>query len=190
VNSHLPLLLPTAGATTLARVPLVNVQVPPLPTAKPPPITALSVAPDGVRVAMIVGAWPSKRILLAAISRSNSFTFIGARQMLRVGSDIANPVALTWLDSDHLLALSKSGAGRTQLFEVPLTGGESTEVTIPPGVTSVAASWLGGQAFRVVIGIRPTVNTPGKIEMAKNGWPNPDWVDVTGAKGTSPVYPG
>jgi hypothetical protein len=183
------LVLPTAGATTLSKAALVDVQVPQLSTANPPAIPTLRVAPDGVRVAMIVGAGHNKRILVAAISRNASFTFIGQiQQMLRVGSDIGNPVALTWLDPDHLLALSRSGTGRTQLFEVPLNGGESTEITIPVGVTSLAASWPNGPAPHVVIGIAPTVNSPGKIEMAKSGWPNPDWVPV--AQGTSPVYPG
>lgn len=184
--------LPTAGRTALAKVPLAAVQLPQLAAAHPPPISALRVAADGVRVAMIVGAGSGKRILLAAIYRAHSYTAIGATQILRVGSDIANPVALTWKDSDHLLALSKSGAGHGKLFEVPLNGGQSTEIPTPAAVTSVASIWLGGQTSKVVIGIGQTVTSTGQIEagqieIAKNGWPSPDWVTVT--KGTSPVYP-
>jgi Lipoprotein LpqB beta-propeller domain len=167
------------------------VQLPQLSSANPPPITGLGVAPDGVRVAVILGAGPrGKRIQVGAISKSNLFTYIGQSQRtLRVGSDIANPVGLTWLDPDHLLVLSRSNSGRTQLFEVPLNGGQSAEIPIPSEVMSVSASWPDGQAEpQVVIGLAPTLNSPGQIDMSKGAWPNPDWVPV--APGTLPVYPG
>jgi hypothetical protein len=184
------LVLPTAGSTALAKVSLVSVQLPQLSSANPPPITGLRVAPDGVRVAVILGAGHGKRIQVGAISRSNLFTYIGqTQQTLRVGSDIANPVGLTWLDPDHLLVLSRSSSGRTQLFEVPLNGGQSAEIPIPGEVMSVSASWPNGQAEpQVVIGLAPTVNSPGQIDMSKGAWPNPDWVPV--AQGTLPVYQG
>jgi Lipoprotein LpqB beta-propeller domain len=185
------LVLPAAGSTALAKVSLVSVQLPQLSSANPPPITGLGVAPDGVRVAVILGAGPrSKRIQVGAISKSNLFTYIGQSQRtLRVGSDIANPVGLTWLDPDHLLVLSRSNSGRTQLFEVPLNGGQSAEIPIPAEVISVSASWPNGQAEpQVVIGLAPTVTSPGQIDMSKGAWPNPDWVPV--GQGTLPVYPG
>jgi Lipoprotein LpqB beta-propeller domain/Sporulation and spore germination len=180
------LVLPTAGSTALAKVSLVSVQLPQLSAANPPPITGLKVAPDGVRVAMILGAGPGgKRIQVGAISRSNLFTYIGQKlQTLRVGSDIANPVALSWLDPDHLLVLSRSSSGRTQLFEAPLNGGQSAQISTPGEVISVAASWPNGHAEpQVIIGL-----APGQIDMSKGAWPNPDWVPV--AAGTLPVYPG
>lgn len=165
----------------------VPVQIPPLsPTAV---VESLRVAPDGVRVAMIVRSGSSTRILVAAISRTTSFTYLAQHQMLRVGSDIAKPVALTWLDPDHLLVLGRSGLARTEMFEVPLNGGDSTEIATPRGVTSLAASWPYGQVNpHVVIGIAATDTTPGKIEMSRTGLLNPDWVLV--AKGISPVLPG
>jgi hypothetical protein len=187
-ESH-TLVLPAAGTVALAEVSLVGVQV--LPWLQYPAITSLRVAPDGVRVAMIVGTGVAKRILVAAISRNASVTYVGqTQQTLRVGSDIANPVALAWLDPDHLLALSRSDTGRTQMFEVPLNGGESTEVAIPRGVTSVTANWPGGQAQpHVVIGIAPpTPTSPGSIEISKSGMLNPDWQPL--AKGATPVFPG
>jgi hypothetical protein len=183
-QSH-TLVLPAHGPTPQAKASLVRVVV----TWLSMPIVRLRVAPDGVRAAMIVGAGRGKRILVAAISRDASFTYIAQTpQTLRVGSDITNPVAVTWLDPDHLLVLSRSG-GRTQLFEVPLNGVESTEIPTPRGVTSVAASWPGGQAEpHVVIGIAPRPASPGTIEMSKTGLQNPDWQPI--AKGTTPVFPG
>ncbi|HXL15898.1 MAG TPA: hypothetical protein VN961_00100, partial [Streptosporangiaceae bacterium] len=95
----------------------------------------------------------------------------------------------TWLDSDHLLVLSKSGAGRTQMFQVPLNGGESTEITAPRGVKSVTANWPNwpnGEPH-VVISIAPTPTSPGSMELSKSGMLNPDWQPL--AKGTTPVFP-
>jgi Lipoprotein LpqB beta-propeller domain/Sporulation and spore germination len=183
-QSHTLVLLAN-GKTSLAKASLVRVVVPWPPSTR---IATQRVAPDGVRVAMIVGAGPSKRILIAAISRSAFFTYIAQTpQTLRVGSDITNPVAVTWLDPDHLLVLSRS-SGRTQLFEVPLNGVESTEIPTPRGVTSVAASWPSGPQPHVVIGIAATPTSPGTIEMSMTGLQNPDWQPV--AKGTTPVFPG
>ncbi len=184
------LMLPAAGSAAMAKTALVPVSA--LPWLPPnAAITTMRVAPDGVRVAMIVGSGPGKRILVAAISRNGSITYIGqTQQMLRVGSDIANPFTLTWLDPDHLLVLSKSSAGRTQMFQVPLNGGDSTEITSPRRVTSVAANWPNwpnGQP-RVVISIAPTPSSPGNMEISKSGMLNPDWQPL--AKGTTPVFPG
>jgi Lipoprotein LpqB beta-propeller domain/Sporulation and spore germination len=183
-QSH-PFVLSANDPSRLAKASLVPV----VPTWLSMPTTTLRVAPDGVRAAMIVGSGGGKRIVVAGISGGASVIYVGqTQQTLRVGSDIANPVALTWLDPDHLLVLSRSG-GRTQMFQVPLNGGESTEISIPGGVTSVAASWPNGQVQpRVVIGIAATVSSLGRIEMSKTGWPNPHWLPVV--RGTVPVFPG
>jgi hypothetical protein len=183
-QSH-TLVLSASDPSRLAKASLVPV----VPTWLSVPTTTLRVAPDGVRAAMIVGSGSGKRIVVAAISGGASVIYVGQNQQtLRVGSDIANPVALTWLDPDHLLVLSRSG-GRTQMFQVPLNGGESTEISVPDEVTSVAASWPSGQTQpHVVIGIAPTASSPGRIEMSKTGWPNPHWLPVV--RGTDPVFPG
>ena len=66
-------------------------------------------------------------------------------------------MALTWLDPDHLLVLGRTGSGRTQLYEVPLNGGQSTPIATPRGVTSVTASWPGKQRQPfIAVAIAPT----------------------------------
>ena len=181
-------LAPGAANGPPARPALVQVQIPPL-LPGPAVVQSLRVAPDGVRVAMIVRYGSSTRILIAAISKNPEFTYLAQTgQMLRVGSDIMNPVALTWLDPDHLLVLDRP-AGKSEIYEVPLSSGTSTEIATPHGVTSLASSWPYGQPYpQVVIGIAPTSTTPGEIEMSKTSALNPDWQPVV--KGVTPVFPG
>jgi len=153
-------------------------------------ISALSVAPDGVRVAMIVRTRESSQVVVAAISRSNSFTYLGQTgAVVSIGSDVTNPVALTWLDPDHLLVVGQS-AGGSQIYEVPLTGGSSTPIAAPPGlVTSVTASWVNGADLpAVVVGVAPTAKTSAGVWEAKAGLLDRGWTLI--AKGTTPVYGG
>ncbi len=158
-------------------------------------IQSLRVAPDGVRVALLIRSGANTKIRIAAISKNTGqYTYIAqAGQMLRVGTDVARPVALTWLDPDHLLVLGRIGTARTQLYDVPLNGGQSTPIATPHGVmpssTSLAASWPARQnAPSIAVGIAPTATSPGVIQMSTSGVLNPAWRQV--AKGTTPVFPG
>jgi hypothetical protein len=193
-----------AAQAQVIEIPGANIGPPARPVLNPvfgpsltnPIFRTLQVAPDGVRVAMIIRVGSSTRIQVAATSKSNAFTYLAqTNQMLRVGSDVLDPVALTWLNPDHLLVLDRLGPTRTELFEVPLNGGQSTEIPTPHGVVSVAASQPAGQSQPplIVIGIAPTVSptgttTPGKIEESSNGLLNPDWKPV--ASGITPVFAG
>ncbi|MDR2984346.1 MAG: LpqB family beta-propeller domain-containing protein, partial [Nocardiopsaceae bacterium] len=111
-------------------------------------IQSLQVAPDGVRVAMLIHDRTGSKIRIAAISKSQGQgTYIAQTdQVLRVGTDLTDPRSLTWLDPNHLLVLDRLGSGRTQLFDVPLNGGQSTPIATPHGVQSVTASWPSGQS--------------------------------------------
>jgi two-component system sensor histidine kinase MtrB len=154
-------------------------------------IESLRVAPDGVRVAMLLKSKLGARIRIAAISKgSGQYTYLAQTdQMLRVGTDVPDPIALTWLDSDHLLVLSQISQGKTQLYEVPLNGTQSTPVATPPGARSVSASRPTKLSEPVVAVVIPqSKNAAGRIETAGNGLLNPDWRQV--ARGTTPVFPG
>jgi hypothetical protein len=109
-------------------------------------------------------------------------------QMLRIGTDVAKPIALTWLDADNLLVLGQVGA-RKQLYEVPLNGGQSTLIATPHGVRSVAVSWPAGRAAPfIAIAIGQADSPHAEIQMSKTGLLNPDWRRV--GKGNTPVFPG
>jgi len=155
-------------------------------------IKSLEVAPDGIRVAMLMQSGASSKIRIAAISqnRGQGSYIAQTDSVLRVGTDVADPIALTWLDPDHLLVLGRMSSGRTQLFVVPLNGGQSMPIATPVGATSVAASWPSGHTEpSVAVAIAPPAGTlQGTIQLSNSGWPNPEWRQV--AKGNMPVFPG
>jgi Lipoprotein LpqB beta-propeller domain len=113
-------------------------------------VTALRVALDGVRVAMIAsvvtsnGTPPQTEVLLGAIVETNSqVTLSSAGQ---IGADLAAPSALTWYDADHLLVVNEAASG-PQLEVVPVDGDRSSYQSIEPGMASIAAAGPGNSLF-------------------------------------------
>jgi hypothetical protein len=182
--------MPGAGGTP-PHTALVSVVLPQLTgQSSDNPMTTLRIAPDGVRVAMIVPSGQTSRIMIAAISTNGGFTYIAQTQkMLRVGSDLRHPIAVSWLDADHLLVLDQVAPGRNEVYEVPLNGGASTEISTPADVTSLSATWPQASPNPlVVIGITPPAGKPGKIELSHGPLPNPGWQPM--GTGMMPVFPG
>jgi hypothetical protein len=100
-------------------------------------VTALRVAPDGVRVALIVSTTSGPHVLLAAVVRSGDQITLSSAGQLAV--DLANPTALSWYDANHLLVVDQADIG-PQLFEVPVNGDRSTFQSIEPGMISITAA--------------------------------------------------
>jgi WD40 repeat protein len=104
-------------------------------------VTALRVAPDGVRVAMIAsvstGNGLVKEVVLGAILRSSDQVTLSSAGQL--GADLTRPSALSWYDADHLLVVNQSSDG-PQLEEVPVDGDRSSYQGIEPEMTSIAAA--------------------------------------------------
>jgi hypothetical protein len=101
------------------------------------PVTALRVAPDGVRVAMIADTGTGARLLLGAMIRSSGQLSI--LQTVAVGTDVSTPSALTWYDADHLLVVAQTAAG-PGLEEVPVDGDRSTAMGVEPSMISITAA--------------------------------------------------
>ncbi|MBO0807786.1 MAG: GerMN domain-containing protein, partial [Actinobacteria bacterium] len=140
-------------------------------------ISALRVAPDGVRVAMIAGKGGSARLLLGALVRTGTGYAMGT--VLRLAPNIAGVSALTWYDADHLLAVTKSAGGGTQLWEVPVNGGMAVKQGAPPqGIVSVAAA---GPRNPLYLGL-----SSGRLERSQGL--REFWSDVTA--GRDVAYPG
>jgi Lipoprotein LpqB beta-propeller domain/Sporulation and spore germination len=143
-------------------------------------VSQLRVAPDGVRVAMIVRnpAWPGgPRLLLAAIQHVGRQVALGATVL--IGNDISHPVQLTWYDADNLVVLSQSSSAGSQLSEVPVNGGSSTSLVIAPGTQSISAAGP----------LNPPVAGLSGGQLASTSSLNGTWVTRKAAV-FSPTYPG
>jgi len=133
---------------------LLNGQAPAV--AVPPPsgadqITALRVAPDSNRVAMIVRAGTRTRLELAAIRHdSNGFLLTPTA---RLGPSLPPLTALTWFGEDHLLVVTGSGSD-SQLWQVPVTGGSPTSLVKTPGILTVTAAGPGNPYYVGLAGDR------------------------------------
>ena len=155
-----------------------------IPVSVPPRIsgatfTSLEVAPDGLRVAMIVRSKEGASVYVAAISGGVSLA--ENNQLLPFGPDVANPVAVSWWDSDHLLVLGKGG-----LHVVPLDGEPSVPVPTPLGTVSVTSN---GSVIAIGTG-GPGGQTHVDVSHVPDGlWKAVVWQKVA-KDGTTPVYPG
>jgi len=176
-------MLPAGGG---AAVPVFLPGTPPGggPSASLPPgdtIAALRVAPDSVRVAMIIHrADKPAEVQLGAISRSGGGkdvqkTYIGQNgASVAIGTDVLDPTALSWYDADHVLVLGQDHG--PQLYDVPLTGGASTPIVTDGGTVSITTA-----GSELVAG-----TTRGQILMSSG--PDPTWRQV--GQGRVPAFPG
>lgn len=150
----------------------IDVLPPALPGGAPPKykVEALSVAPDGVRVALLIRNPDGSRqvALTAIVGTGASTTFSSA---VTVGAGLTDPAALSWYDADHVIVLAQS-----QLYEVPVNGGEPVPAGPAPGARSVTAAG------------------PGQVATGSNGViltsTGPNQSQQPAAKGSSPTYPG
>jgi Lipoprotein LpqB beta-propeller domain/Sporulation and spore germination len=140
-------------------------------------VTAIRVAPDGVRVAMIVKKRDgSSQILLAAITHADNGATPSIGQTVAIGAGISDPEALTWYDADHVVVLEQTAA-RPQLMAIPLDGSQPTPIPTLTGTVSVTANGTG-----LAVGL-----SDGRLDVSPglNGL----WRQVAGA-GAGPAYPG
>ncbi|HKB31599.1 MAG TPA: LpqB family beta-propeller domain-containing protein [Streptosporangiaceae bacterium] len=151
------------------------------------PISVLRVAPDGVRVAMVAGSGSHTGLWLAAIQRSGNQMAIG--KAVPIGTDIPSQlIDLTWYDTSDVIALTKLPSS-SELYEVPVDGGQSRPIATESGTIAIAASSAVTGASQLVAAL-----SDGTLVQL----PDPSgsiWRPVdTGSSGTStgrsPVYPG
>ncbi|HEY5984836.1 MAG TPA: LpqB family beta-propeller domain-containing protein, partial [Streptosporangiaceae bacterium] len=139
------------------------------------PVTGLRVAPDGVRVALIAGRGASSHLLLGAIVRTG--TRFSIPQTVPLGPGLTHVSALTWFDTDHLMAITNSNSV-TRLWDVPADGDGAERLATPAGLESVTAA---GPQYPLYVGLRT-----GRLE--KSIGVNEPWTDVT--DGRAATYPG
>jgi hypothetical protein len=141
-------------------------------------VSQLRVAPDGVRVAMIVqGPGPhGSHLVLAAINRSSGGPNLP--NQVSIGTDVPHPIQLTWYDANNLIVLSGSPT-HPQLYEVPVNGGSSSPLATYGGTQSITAA---GPAVPMAAGL-----ADGRLALESNF--NGAWTPRAAAAG-SPAYPG
>jgi hypothetical protein len=143
------------------------------------PITALSVAPDGVRVAVITG--PSDldfgAIVVQATGRGQQAQVKIQLSPFSVSGTNASFQSVTWYGPDNVITLAESASGPV-LTEDPVNGGTVTR--IPPSqedIVSIAASY-GSTLIAAAKGgiLLSDASTSGS------------WVTI--GTGVAPAYPG
>jgi len=115
-------------------------------------VLSLSVAPDGVRVALIVAtASGNQQVELAGIDRvvcqancrlPGSLTVLLTQGPTLGSPSITNATSLTWYNQDNLYVLDKTGAA-SALYEVPVSGqspGSPDQVSLASASDSVSSS--------------------------------------------------
>jgi Lipoprotein LpqB beta-propeller domain/Sporulation and spore germination len=102
-------------------------------------VTALRIAPDGVRIAMIVHGRGGAQLEIGAVTLGPSGT-ASIGQLAPVGAGIVDPAALNWYNADNLIVLAGPGSGHVQLAEVPVSGGQPTIIVAEPHTISLATN--------------------------------------------------
>lgn len=146
---------------------------------------SLKVAPDGLRVAMIVRDPNGASVYVSALTKNPGSAVYLAQggQVLTIGSDLADPVALTWQDSTHLLVLERQQDGVSQLYAVPVNGGKSTKVDTPQGTDSVTSD-----GPYVAVGTPASASGNGQPSVLVSPGLDGPWIPV--GRGSTPAYVG
>jgi hypothetical protein len=141
------------------------------------PFTALRVAPDGVRVAIIVGgtALNFGAIVSQAGGRPGQATVEIVLSPFSVSASGATFTAVTWYGFDNVITLSDPGP---ELTEYPVDGGSSTSIPAQPRM-----SWITASSGNPLI-----AGLPGGAMVSDTSLSG-TWT-VLGGTGVSAVYPG
>jgi hypothetical protein len=96
----------------------------------PAPVTALRVAPDGVRVALVLGG---TKLAFGAIATTSADVTITEYPF---SVEAANVTGLTWYGPNDVIAVSGGAA-----IEYPVNGGTITRIQSATGMVNITASW-------------------------------------------------
>lgn len=150
-----------------------------VPVAPGANVTDFTVAPDGVRVSMIVHDGSGSSVEVGAITHSGQVASVQGLPVT-IGAGISQPDAVSWYGTDDVVVLAGASAS-AQLYEVPLNGGPPTIIATPGAPVAVTATSPEGSAAQIAIGL-----PGGKIMVSTDlGAFQP-----TRASGQAPAYPG
>jgi lipoprotein LpqB-like beta-propeller protein/sporulation and spore germination protein len=145
----------------------------------PGPFTALSVAPDGVRVAVING--PSDLNFGAIVTQPPAHAGQQAQVKIRlspfyVSGTSASFQSVTWYGPDNVITLAESASGPA-LAEYPVNGGSATRIPSQGNIVSITAS----HGSALIAGAR-------KGLLLSDASISGSWVTI--GNGLAPGYPG
>lgn len=151
-------------------------------------VLALSVAPDGVRIALLVKVGSQRLLKLTAFDRggpsatgqpaSPSALRPWLDQGVQLGPNLAYPVSLTWYDADSLLVLADTGS-QNVLYQVPVDGQTSSAAQqTPPDAISITAYGAGNALVAGLTG--EGLDVAASLEGP--------WLSL-GVRGANPAYP-
>ena len=144
-------------------------------------VTDFMVAPDGVRVVMIVRDGPNSHVEVGAVTHSGQAVMMQGGPVT-IGAGIPQPDALSWYGTDDVIVLADSDSSSSaQLYEVPLNGGPPTVIATPGDAVSVTATSPEGTVADIAIGL------PGAKMMVSTDL---GAFQPTRVGGESPAYPG
>jgi hypothetical protein len=150
--------------------------------AVPTGVTDLSVAPDGVRIALIVQDGSGSEVELAAPSshekQGSLAEAVSIGTLVQVDPGVANPDSLAWYDADDLIVLS--GNSYETLSEVPVDGQQAfNSQPAPQGAYSITANGSMNALVAGLSGQRISVSTS-----LEGPW------QPLSVHGQNPAYPG
>jgi hypothetical protein len=140
------------------------------------PFAALRVAPDGVRVAIVLELASSEVVTIGAISgqQGASPQLTLSRVQLAPPGGATTFTGLSWYGPDHVITLATPGPAVTEYL---VSGGSTTSLPVDPGMESVSASWSS-----------PLLAAVGGVRIAANASLSGSWTAL--GRGSVPVYPG
>ena len=144
--------------------------------SNPDDVTALRVAPDGVRVAIVYGG-SQETLAFGAIARSGPGS--GLLPLINLSPFFVCKASgaftsLSWYGTDDVVALGNSG---NTVMDYPVNGGTATTMEGPQGVTT---SITANATWGLVAAGRGTVSTAASLSSA--------WESLR--SGLSPAFPG
>ncbi|MCU1527426.1 MAG: hypothetical protein JWP75_1189 [Frondihabitans sp.] len=126
-------------------------------------LVAFKVSRDGTRIALLLNADGTTRLMVAAILRDAKRVPIGLGDPLELAPSSGDPVGITWVDELTVATLSTNNAGDALVSEHDV-GGETTDLGRPTGS---AVAIVGGNG---VDRVRVLTATGDLLEPRGNGW--------------------
>jgi hypothetical protein len=131
-----------------------------------PRVLALQMAPDGVRVALLVATPGKNRVMLGAVTERGNAVSLDSTAV-PVWTALRGPTALSWYSAYYLAVLNKAG-----IWQVPLTGGAGGLLASAPA----RAVSLATDGVTLAVGTASTAQGPGKVYISSisgNYWQKP-----------------